>query len=87
MAAVSIEMMEDYVIKAYPGDRWKLRVQQMESRQVAAIYHNLINRKKVNKRKVKRSHSLSLLPVDPYSNYEQMTIFDYMNNKGEFKYE
>lgn len=82
--AVSIEIMKDYVIKAYPGDRWKLRVQQMENRQIAAIYHNLIERNRFKDRKAKSSRPLSLLPKDPYGNYEQMTIFDYMNNKGEF---
>lgn len=68
------------VENAYPGDNWRLRVQQMPDRQVAAIYSNLLARGKFDiPKKVRKSNNpLALIPADPYENYVQMTIFDYI---------
>lgn len=66
---VSMDYMRDYVIKSYPSDNWKLRVQNMQPSQVAAIYHSLINRKR--KSAVKK---LSLKPLK--AEYEQITLYD-----------
>jgi hypothetical protein len=45
---MSIACMRDYVTKQYPGKKWEQKVTKMADKQVMAIYHNLLNRRKEN---------------------------------------
>ena len=37
--------MRNYVLQAYPGPKWKAKVQKMSDQQIAAVYFRLINKK------------------------------------------
>jgi len=38
---LSIEQMRTEVMNAYPGDKWKYRVNRMGEDQIIAVYHRL----------------------------------------------
>lgn len=40
--------MREFVSKAYPGDKWKRKVQKMSDAQVAAIYWSLVRQAQTN---------------------------------------
>ena len=40
--------MREFVSKAYPGDKWKRKVQKMSDAQVAAIYWRLVRQAQTN---------------------------------------
>lgn len=78
---LSIKQKIDKINKVYPG--WRLALQQMTARQVCAIYDNMDKKGKFEKKP--RNENLSLLPKDPYDNYVQMTIFDFMKEEDYVK--
>lgn len=46
-----IDLMRAEIIKAYPGDRWKMNASTMPDTQVVAVYNNLRKRDKLSKGK------------------------------------
>ena len=80
MASNGVANMREAIIGAYPGLRWRSRVNAMEDSQVIAIYNDFIRKGVFNKVRVPKKSS------DP--NFHQMTLWDYgikrSNNGGTF---
>lgn len=80
MASNGVANMREAIIGAYPGLRWRSRVNAMEDNQVIAIYNDFIRKGVFNKVRVPKK------PSDP--NFHQMTLWDYgikrSNNGGTF---
>lgn len=48
---MTVERMREEVIDAYPGSKWKARVDRMTDSQVIATYHSLLDKKKIGREK------------------------------------
>lgn len=71
---MTIDQMRNALISAYPGPKWKLKVQEMDNRQVVAIYKNMEQTDRLTKK--------PRLKKEPGIKYcEQLTIWDIL--KGE----
>lgn len=66
---MTVNAMRDYISSMYNSDRWRLRVQDMEDRQVIAVYHTMVERKQQPPKKTKGSK------------VQQITIFDLLEEK------
>ena len=44
---MTIELMREWVIKAYPGSRWKNKIKNTPDDQIIAIYHNLVKQGRI----------------------------------------
>lgn len=66
---MDVSNMRYAISGAYPGDRWKARVNTMPENQVIAIYNHFLRDGVFNKQRIGRPKE------DP--NFRQMTIFDY----------
>ncbi len=64
---MSIAAMRDHIKELSTSNEWRSKVQNMEDRQVIAIYHSMINR--MNKPKKKQELK-----------YEQLSMFDMLEN-------
>lgn len=68
---MTIDQMKNTLIAAYPGDKWKKKVQAMENRQIVAIYKTMERTDRLFKHK--------RLKKEPGIKYcEQITIWDLM---------
>ena len=65
---MTIGQMRDYILNAYPGDKWKARCRCMRSNQVIAIFHSLQSRDRDKKKEARQ--------VKPDTAGIQLTIFD-----------
>jgi hypothetical protein len=44
---MSVELMRKAVEEVYPGEKWKNKVNKMRDSQVIAVYHRLLQNKKL----------------------------------------
>lgn len=42
---MSVEQMRNHLYDAYPGDKWRRKVEQMTDKQVVAVYFSILHRK------------------------------------------
>lgn len=77
MASMNVENMRTAIIGAYPGLRWKSRVNSMEDRQVIAIYNHFVRDGVFYKVRV---------PKQPSDGCKQLTLEDYGIDLGRAKY-
>ena len=74
---MTTNQMRSALVQAYPGPKWKLKVSEMEDRQVFAVYKNMQRRGNLKKHKWKDSIFMEPLPKQT-EKYEQLTIWDFM---------
>lgn len=73
---MSIEQMRAAIREVYPGQRWKLRVNNMKADQVYAIYNHFLNSGKFDEvKKIKEQKQ-----EEP----KQMTLADYYIGGGAY---
>lgn len=70
---MTVAEMRAYISDAYPGRSWKARCTVMNSQQVIAIYHSLIEREKAKPKNPIRKNSKKV-------GY-QFTIFDLLKEE------
>jgi hypothetical protein len=69
--------MRSALIQAYPGPNWKIRVQEMPTRQIVAVYKNLERTGNLKEHKWKKTTFKE--PLKPNTEkYEQLTIWDFL---------
>ena len=77
---MTVEKMRARIIEVYAGPKWRCRVQEMDNRQVIAVYKRMeedgLFEKMAKERERKRKQK-----GEPRC--EQMTIFDLLKNEGE----
>ena len=82
---MNVENMRQAVISVYAGPAWRMRVQEMEDRQVIAIFKSMVEEGRLNK-----SGKLLMRPSQPKRSNPllkeqddsiQMTIWDYMDKE------
>lgn len=77
MASLSITEVRKQVMNCprYSSLKWHMRVSRMSNRQVYAIYQNFLRNGYFDDKKKTEEPEVNI--------YHQMTIFEYMNEKGE----
>lgn len=45
---MSVVNMREWVKSAYPGDKWRKKVENMSDSQIVAVYYNLLRSGKIN---------------------------------------
>ncbi len=75
---MTVDLMREEIIKVYPGQTWRLRVQGMEDRQVIAIYKHMKEENIFDKAAKARKQKAKMKEQGV-----QMTIWDFMMNDDE----
>ena len=79
---MTIQQMKDAIVNVYKTPSWRKKVETMYDDQVIAIYHDFLHRGKLGK-VLKNARPKKIDEVEPTC--QQLSIFDYINEKEEFK--
>ena len=75
---MTVQQMKDAIVAVYDTSSWKKKVNKMYDDQVIAIYYNFLNRGILDK-VMRRENPATVEKRQFKENYQQMTIFDFMN--------
>ena len=68
---MTVDQMRERITTVYGGPRWRLRVQEMDDRQIIAIYKDMERNGRFDKIKKQKHNKTDAL-------CEQLTIFDFL---------
>lgn len=77
---MTIQQMRDAIANVYKTTSWRKKVSNMYDDQVVAIYHDFYNRGVLNK-VLRRERPASASKPKTEDKYQQITIFDFINEQ------
>lgn len=75
---MTIQQMKDAILNVYDTKSWKKKVDNMYDDQVVAIYYNFLERGILDK-VLRKERPKSVNKSEPVEVYEQLSIFDFIN--------
>lgn len=77
---MTVQQMKDAIARVYRTESWQKKVENMYDDQVIAIYHDFYNRGVLDK-VLRRERPICAKKPKPEEKYQQMTIFDLLNEQ------